>query len=96
MSLFEDFLNLELPRRPVHLTVTITGFDGDPNDIGAPAIISGAPDGTWYLRETPTQLWFRKKASAYVIADTTEISVDGGAFTDGAPVSQRFVDGGSF
>lgn len=53
---FENFINLELPRRPALLTVAITGFDGDPN-VGAPAIITGAPVGTYYQQETPATLW---------------------------------------
>ena len=63
MTAFEDFVNLELPRRSAFLTVAITGFDGDPNDAGAPAILKGAPTGSWYLRETPLRSFFRKEDS---------------------------------
>jgi hypothetical protein len=65
MSDFETFVALELPRRPTLLTVVITGFDGDPNDGGAPAIISDAPVGTFYLRETPVILYQKQTPSAY-------------------------------
>jgi hypothetical protein len=58
----QAYVNLELPRRTVLLTVTITGYDGDPNDGGAPAIINNAPVGTYYLQETPETMW-RKNAS---------------------------------
>lgn len=60
MSAFEDFVNLELPRRSAFLTVAIAGFDGDPNSGGAPALLQGAPTGTWYLRETPVRVFYRK------------------------------------
>jgi hypothetical protein len=62
MSAFEDFVNLELPRRPALLTYEITGYQGDPNDGGAPAILQGAPKGTFYLRNTDQVLW-RKAAT---------------------------------
>ena len=61
MSQFEDFVNLELPRRSALLTVEITGYDGDPNDGGAPAIITGSPKGTWYLRGD--DVFWRKNAA---------------------------------
>lgn len=60
MSAFEDFVNLELPRRSAFLTVAIAGFDGDPNDVGAPDILKNAPVGTWYLQETGGPIEHRK------------------------------------
>ena len=57
MTAFEDFVNLEVPRRPALLTVAITSYDGDPNGGGAPAILIGAPVGTFYQQETPETLW---------------------------------------
>ena len=36
MGAFEDFVVLELPRRAAFLTVAITGYDGDPNEVVAP------------------------------------------------------------
>jgi hypothetical protein len=57
MSAFEDFVNLELPRRRPLLTVAITGYDGDPNDGGAPDILKNAPVGSWYLQETPVTIY---------------------------------------
>jgi hypothetical protein len=63
MSAFELFVNTELPRRSAHLTVEITGYDADPNDVGAPAILKNAPKGTWYQRQSPDVLWYRKRIS---------------------------------
>lgn len=60
MGAFEDFVTLELPRRSAFLTVEIAGYDGDPNHPDAPAILDGAPKGTWYLRETPNDIYYRK------------------------------------
>ncbi len=56
----QAYTNLELPRRTVLLTVAITGYDGDPNDGGAPAVITGSPAGTVYLRETPSPTLYDK------------------------------------
>lgn len=53
----QAYTNLEMPRRIVLLTVTITGYDGNPNDGGAPDIIKNAPVGTFYLQLTPERLW---------------------------------------
>lgn len=61
MTAFENFVNLELPRRSAHLTVGIAGYDGDPNDVAAPAILKNSPQGTWYQRETPAIVWYRKQ-----------------------------------
>lgn len=66
MPAFEDFVNLELPRRPALLTVDIASYDGDPNGGGAPAIISGAPNGTFYLQETPDTFWRKDSSGAWV------------------------------
>jgi len=60
MGTFEDFVNRELPRRSSTLTTELTGYDDDPNDAAAPSIIQSAPKGTWYLRETPKYIWYRK------------------------------------
>lgn len=61
---YEAFVNLELPRRPVMLTYAVTSYDGDPNDSGAPAIVTGAPVGTFYLQQTGGILWQKKMAIA--------------------------------
>ena len=63
MTAFEDFVNLELPRRSTFLDKAITGHDADPN-VGAPAIISGAPLGTWFREETAAK-WWRKTETVY-------------------------------
>ena len=86
MSAFEDFVNLELPRRAALLTVAITGFDGDPN-VGPPAIISGAPVGTYYQQETPVTLWRKqpdlswKDEDAGGGGDVEDLTTAGGAGT---------------
>jgi hypothetical protein len=54
---FETFAADELGRRPSFLTATFCSYDGDPNDIAAPAILTGAPVGTYYQQEIPAQLW---------------------------------------
>lgn len=74
MTAFEDFVNLELPRRSAFLTYEITSYDGDPNDGSAPAILQGAPKGTWFLQQTGSIYW-RKRTSAadsWVIANLNE------------------------
>jgi len=68
MTAFEDFVNTELPRRPAQLNQTITGYDGDPNDGGAPAILQGAPAGTNFLQATGNVYW-RKRTT---VADSWE------------------------
>lgn len=52
-------VNTELPRRPTLLTSSFDGYDGDPNDGAAPAIFSAAPEGSFYLRDTP-DTFYRK------------------------------------
>ena len=66
MGALEDltaYINLELPRRSVFLTKAITGHDADPN-VGAPAIISGAPLGSWFREETAAK-WWRKTETVW-------------------------------
>jgi hypothetical protein len=62
MGAFEDFVNLELPRRSTLLTKAITSYDADPNLGGAPSIIQSAPLGTWFYEETANK-WWRKTSS---------------------------------
>jgi len=66
MTAFENFVNLELPRRSAFLTPSvITGsYDGDPNDVAAPNDLKLAPVGTWYLRETPLTQYRKLTAGA--------------------------------
>jgi hypothetical protein len=61
---FVDFVTLELPKRPTMLTTGNTGYNGDPNSGGAPAVISGAPLGTFYLALTGNALYKKNSASA--------------------------------
>lgn len=61
---FENFVNLELPRRPALLTQGITGYDGDPNNVAAPVIFANAPAGTFYLQTTGGDLWRKKSVGA--------------------------------
>jgi hypothetical protein len=76
MTAFENFVTTELPRRSSHLTVEIIGYDGDPNDPGAPDGLKGAPKGTWYMRETPSVTWYRKEVSG--VGGATSWVVPGG------------------
>lgn len=59
---FENYIQSELPRRPVLLTYVNAGYDGDPNSGGAPAIIANSPLGTLYLRSTGEL--YQKQSSA--------------------------------
>lgn len=63
MSAFEDFVNLELPKRPVMLTLGNTGFDGDPNGGGVPAVIANSPQGTFFFRQTGEILYIKESSS---------------------------------
>lgn len=71
---FETFVNTELPRRIVLLTVEITGVDINPNDGGAPNIIKNAPFGTTYQQETPATEWRKDPGGAWI-----DQSASGGA-----------------
>lgn len=57
MSDFEDFVYLELPKRPV----MIRGAEasGDPNSSALSKVIN-APDGTYYLQLEDSSLWVKK------------------------------------
>lgn len=68
---FKDQVNAEMPRRLVFLTVAITGYDGDPNGFGAPAIITLAPVGSEYQQLTPATTWKRGPFGWYVLASTS-------------------------
>jgi hypothetical protein len=60
MSAFEDFVNLELPQRPVMSTAANTGYDGDPNAVGAPSKIQNSPVGTFFIQYTANKLWQKR------------------------------------
>lgn len=64
---FEEFVNRELPRRSALLTLALTSWDDNPNLGGAPAIISGAPLGTWYHENTADVYWRKYKTSWQII-----------------------------
>jgi hypothetical protein len=81
MSAFELFVNTELPRRSAHLTVGIAGYDGDPNDGGAPSILKNSPQGTWYQRETPAVVWYRKEIGGIGGATSWVVPSGGGGAT---------------
>lgn len=68
-----------MPRRSAHLTVGIAGYDGDPNNVGAPAILKNSPKGTWYQRETPVVVWYRKEVSGVVGATSWVIPAGSGS-----------------
>jgi hypothetical protein len=80
VSAFETFVNTELPRRSAHLTVSITGYDGDPNNVAAPDILKNSPQGTWYQRESPENVWYRKQIGGSPGA--TSWTVPGGSDAD--------------
>ena len=80
MTAFEDFASLELSRRRPFITVDISGFDGDPNDGGAPAILKDAPVGTWYLQETPSLTVHQKLTTG--VTTWTEAITPGGVDTN--------------
>jgi hypothetical protein len=79
MAVVDDLLayvNLELPRRIVRLSTTVAGYDGDPNDGSAPAILQGSPDGTYYQQETPRGLWRKDGSGAadWIKVDLADLS----------------------
>jgi hypothetical protein len=80
MSAFEDYVNLELPRRSTLLTKAITGYDDNPNLGAAPSTIDNAPVGTWFYEET-ANVWWRKRESAASTWTDTTVSGGGGSFT---------------
>ena len=94
MGAFEDFVNLELPRRPALLTVPIISFDDDPNNPAAPPIIQLAPLGTYYQQENPAVALWRKEP------DGTWIEVgaggSGGAGVRGLVYRENHPDNGPF
>lgn len=75
MTAFEDFVNLELPRRPALLLSSdpAVAYDGNPNDGGAPAILNNAPAGTSYLR-TPSSRFYRKDSLGFWLEDNALMS----------------------
>lgn len=65
MSLFEDFVNTELPRRPVMFVYEITGYDGNPNVTPpAPTYFQLAPPGSLFLQKTGGVLWKKESFAA--------------------------------
>ncbi len=97
---FRDFVNLELPRRSALLTKGITGYDGNPNSVAAPAIIQGAPLGTWFREETAS-VWWRKTELVWVEVPTGSGGgggtgdVDGGSYLD-FYLNTADIDGGTY
>jgi hypothetical protein len=81
MSAFEDYVNLELPRRSTLLTKALTGgYDANPNLGGAPSILQNAPNGAWFYEET-ADIWWRKRESTPGTWTDTTVSGGGGGFT---------------
>lgn len=83
MSQFETYVAQELPRRPVLLTYTLTGYDGDPNGDDAPSVVQHAPAGTFFLRASDNTLWYKRTGSPNT---WTELGEGGG----GGSVTERF------
>jgi len=64
MGAFEDFMVLEMSKRRALLKAgDETAYDGDPNDPSAPNELKLAPVGAWYLRVTPTRVYYTKTNS---------------------------------
>lgn len=64
MSDFENYVNLELPRRPVMITPALAGgYDADPNAGGAPALIANSPAGNYYFQQTAGIVWIKQASS---------------------------------
>lgn len=78
MSAYEDYVNLEMPRRSTLLTKVITGYDADPNLGGAPAILQEAPLGTWFYEEGGNTWWRKRDAGATDWVDMTPGGGPGG------------------
>ena len=76
---FENFVNLELPRRSALMTKAITAYDADPNLGGAPAILQNSPLGAWFYEETANKWWRKTTAAPATWVDTT--AAGGGGFT---------------
>lgn len=91
----QAYVNLEIPRRRTLLTVAITGYDGNPNDVAAPAILQGAPVGSWYLRETILELyekltsgsttWTKASIERAITLEDLSIAVDYASAVDPLP-----------
>lgn len=79
MSAFEDFVNLELPKRPPMLTPANTGFDGDPNGGGVPGVIANSPQGTFYFRTTGEILYLKESSTP---GTWTTVGTGGGGQAD--------------
>lgn len=71
---FENFVNFEIPRRPVMFSFDITGYDGDPNDNAVPPF-SNAPRGTFFLQRTGAVMWFKNLSTT---PDWTQVSSGSG------------------
>jgi hypothetical protein len=76
MSAFETYIQQELPQRPVLLSpANCGGYDGDPNDGGAPVKIQNSPSGTLYLRVSTTQLYQKiGGAGTWVLVGGTNVT----------------------
>jgi hypothetical protein len=84
MTPFEQYVTTELPQRPVMLMLANTSYDGDPNDISAPAKVASAPLGTFFIRNTGLTLWKKNSSSA-----GTWQRVDGGGGAGGVLSNQN-------
>lgn len=57
MTAFEDFVNAELPKRTVMLTLANTGASGDPNLVVSNPQVNDAPIGTFFKDDLTNDLW---------------------------------------
>lgn len=67
----ETLFTAELVRRPAYITATVAAYDGDPNDVAAPALLDDAPAGTEYQEETPDRLWKKDAGGTWVLVGAT-------------------------
>ena len=93
MGAFEDFINIEIPKRIVLLTQANTGYVGNPN-LAVNAAINGAPQGTQFIDNTaPDYLLYVKQEQA--VSTSWVPDVDGAiavpdlATRDAIPAARR-------
>lgn len=88
MSAFENFVNLELPKRPVMLSLANTGYDNDPNGGGAPAVVQNSPQGTFFFRTTGNLVYIKNTSSP---GSWAAVGSGGGTWTPPSPGASRTI-----
>lgn len=79
MGAFEDYMIANMPIRKVLYNELTVGYDGDPNDGGAPAALKAAPKGTEYYNSA-NQRWIKSVAgeTTWVVSGAEVIFRPGG------------------